>query len=200
MRPAKPILVITLLAGRLSVTASANTKATPVCPPGYGWAPELNDCMDCAVCDTMPETSVCLDCKGEEEPAVVPNESGFRQVKAQSDDTANFYQCPSGYEWHPDISDCMSCTVCDEMPNTYICDMCAKETKSVRARFQPGVIAVIAMLTMLTVCSMSMAAYCTWKRLQVGRNNGDDAESEARQPIQETADPDEIISGIETVV
>ncbi|XP_066295045.1 uncharacterized protein [Branchiostoma lanceolatum] len=185
----KSILVITML----SVTASTNTKAPARCPAGYGWAPELNDCMDCVVCDTMPATSICPSCKGEES-SVVPSEISFQQVEVQRENTANFYQCPSGYEWHPVISDCMSCGVCDDMPDTEICDRCA-EANSKSAHLQPGVIAVITILALVTVCSLSVAAWFTRKK----RGRHDDDESEARQPIQ-VSDAREKISGIETVV
>ncbi|CAH1271309.1 Hypp4625 [Branchiostoma lanceolatum] len=145
MKFTRQIVVMLMLAGGLSVTADTETVVPPLdlCPPGYGWAREIQDCLDCAVCDSMPETSICPDCRGDSVSAGISSDKSFRQAKVEEIDTANFesYRCPSGYGWDPVNSDCMPCSVCDDMPDTNICDKCAeaKDDEEIRQPIQESV-------------------------------------------------------------
>ncbi|KAI8518505.1 Tumor necrosis factor receptor super, member 12a [Branchiostoma belcheri] len=187
MEPVVQIVVMLMLAGGLRVTAGTETTALPLdpCPSGYAWDSKLQDCLDCDVCDSMPETSICPGCKGA--VPSISNDNSFQKLAAKVD-TANVYTCPDGYGWDPVNSDCMSCSVCKETPNTNICEQCAQGAS------EHGLIAVISVLALVAVCAISVIAWLVWNRRVKAK---DDAE--IRQPIQESGGPEEITDK-ETVV
>ncbi|XP_035665784.1 uncharacterized protein LOC118409023 [Branchiostoma floridae] len=105
------------------MAATSTTPALPICPSGFGWDPQLEDCLPYTLCDTAPDTSICSDL----------SQSGTTAGKPHTSE--NIHLCPAGMGWNHILEDCQECSVCDDAPNTSICPYC--HTGNVKIGFIP---------------------------------------------------------------
>ncbi|CAH1271308.1 Hypp4624 [Branchiostoma lanceolatum] len=95
MTTLNPILTAVAFEVVFKMATTSTTPALPICPSGYGWDSQLEDCLPYSLCDTAPDTSICSDLSRS-----------------------------AGYGWNQYLEDCQACCVCDEAPNTSICPYC----------------------------------------------------------------------------
>ncbi|XP_078605544.1 uncharacterized protein LOC144878622 [Branchiostoma floridae x Branchiostoma japonicum] len=167
MTTVKPIFLVVMCEAVIKMAATSTTPALPICPSGFGWDPQLEDCLPYTLCDTAPNTSICSD---------LP-QSGTTAGKPRTSE--HIHLCPAGMGWNQFLEDCQACSVCDNAPNTSICPYChTVSVKDTPYRHLGSAVGLGA--SALGIACFVVAAL--WYKKHAGK-----VDEKLKMPIQETA-------------
>ncbi|KAI8518504.1 hypothetical protein Bbelb_045210 [Branchiostoma belcheri] len=170
-----PIFMVVTCEVIFKMAATSTPASLPVCPSGFGWDSQLEDCIPYSLCDTAPDTSICSDLSRSTGSGV----SATSDTIAESRIAENAHVCPAGFGWNQYLEDCQSCSVCDDAPNTSICSYCQTEQNH-GIHHLPGWAVGIAVSVIVTACLVLAAI---WYKLSKRARKGD---KKLKTGIQET--------------